>query len=196
MATQFAAVAIGRGVSRCLSILCQPLITFNILHAQAFFGTAQVSQYHEGKTSLDFTEARDTDWQWHQLGHMQVCTLLQTDNHTGTPPLSSFAGQMPFLPPNVKPLKALGCSKIAHCQDRLERGADCLDMVQLMPLHPRSPSSLASFKSRLVLPFWCWLVVSVMCKCSSKCYGTPRVWTCSSVAEWLARWTQAQKGLG
>ena len=25
--------------------------------------------------------------QWHQLGHMQVCTLLQTDNHASTPPL-------------------------------------------------------------------------------------------------------------
>ena len=36
----------------------------------------------------------------------------------------------------------------------LERGADCLHMVQLMPLHPETPSSLASFKSGLVLPFW------------------------------------------
>jgi len=27
-------------------------------------------------------------------------------------------------------------------------------MVQLMPLHPKTPSSLASFESRLVLPFW------------------------------------------
>jgi len=35
----------------------------------------------------------------------------------------------------------------------LERGADCLHMVQLMPLHPRSLSSLASFKSRLVSHF-------------------------------------------
>ena len=35
-----------------------------------------------------------------------------------------------------------------------ERGADCLHMVQLMQLHRRTPSSLASFKSRLVLPFW------------------------------------------
>jgi len=39
----------------------------------------------------------------------------------------------------------------------LERGADCLHMVQLMPLHPKTPSPLASFKSRLVLPFWYWL---------------------------------------
>jgi len=30
----------------------------------------------------------------------------------------------------------------------LERGADCLHMVQLMPLHPRTRSCLSSFKSR------------------------------------------------
>ena len=35
-----------------------------------------------------------------------------------------------------------------------ERGADCLIMLPLMPLHPQTASSLASFKSRLVLPFW------------------------------------------
>jgi len=44
----------------------------------------------KGKPSLDFTEARDTEWQWHQLGHMQVCTSLQTDNHASTPPLSFY----------------------------------------------------------------------------------------------------------
>jgi len=43
-----------------------------------------VSWYEKGKTNLDFTEARDSEWQWHQLGHMQVCTLLQTDNHATT----------------------------------------------------------------------------------------------------------------
>jgi len=46
-----------------------------------------VSQYQKGKTNLDFTEARDSEWQWHQLDHKQVCTSLQTDNHTSTPPL-------------------------------------------------------------------------------------------------------------
>jgi len=30
----------------------------------------------KGKANLDFTEARDSEWQWHQLGHMQVCTSL------------------------------------------------------------------------------------------------------------------------
>ena len=37
-------------------------------------GTTQVSRYQKGKTNLDFTEARDSEWQWHQLGNMQVCT--------------------------------------------------------------------------------------------------------------------------
>ena len=46
-----------------------------------FSGTTWVSRYQKGKTNLDFTEARDSEWQWHQLGHMQVCTSLQTDNH-------------------------------------------------------------------------------------------------------------------
>jgi len=39
-----------------------------------------VSQYQKGKTNLDFIEARDSEWQWHQLDHMQVCTSLQTDS--------------------------------------------------------------------------------------------------------------------
>ena len=63
-------------------------------------GTTQVSRYQKGKTNLDFTEARDSGWQWHQLGHMQVCTSLQTDNHASTPLVSFFTGRMPFLPPN------------------------------------------------------------------------------------------------
>ena len=63
-------------------------------------GTTRVSWYQKGKTNLDFTEARDSEWQWHQLGHMQVCTPLQTDNHASTPPLKFFTYRMPFLPPN------------------------------------------------------------------------------------------------
>jgi len=42
------------------------------------------------KTNLDFTEARDSEWQWHQLGRMQVCNSLLTDNHASTSPLSFF----------------------------------------------------------------------------------------------------------
>jgi len=60
-----------------------------------FSGTTQVSQYQKGKIKLDFIEARDSEWQWHQLGHMQVCTSLQTDNHASTPPLSFLQAGCP-----------------------------------------------------------------------------------------------------
>ena len=53
-------------------------------------GTVQVSRYQNGITNLDFTEARVNEWQWHHLGHIQVCTSLQTDNHTSTSPLSFY----------------------------------------------------------------------------------------------------------
>ena len=73
-----------------------------------FSGTTQVSRHQKGKTNLDFTEVRDSEWQWHQLGHMQVCTLLQTDNHTSTPPLSFLQAGCPSCRPtnSVKALKA------------------------------------------------------------------------------------------
>jgi len=49
-----------------------------------------VSGYQKGKTNLNFTETRDSEWQWHLLGDMQVCTLLQTVNHASTTPLSFY----------------------------------------------------------------------------------------------------------
>jgi len=71
-------------------------------------GTARVSRYQKGKTNLDSTKARDSEWQWHQLGHMQVCTSLQTDNHASTPPLCFLQAGCPSCRPanSVKALKA------------------------------------------------------------------------------------------
>jgi len=73
-----------------------------------FSGTTQVSRYQKAKTNLDFTEATDSEWQWHQLGHMQVCTSLQTDNHASTSPLSFLQAGWPSCRPtnSVKALKA------------------------------------------------------------------------------------------
>jgi len=64
-----------------------------------FSGTTRVIRHQKGKTNLDFTEARDSEWQWRQLGHMQVCTSLQTDNHASTQPLWFSTGRMTFLLP-------------------------------------------------------------------------------------------------
>jgi len=67
-----------------------------------------MSRYQKGKTNLDFSEARDSEWQWHHLGFTQVCISFQTDNHASTSPLSFFTGRMPFLPPNQQRLSTEG----------------------------------------------------------------------------------------
>ena len=65
-------------------------------------GTTRVSRYQKGKTNLDFTEARDSEWQRNQLGHMQICTSLQTNNHASTPPLSFYRPDaLPATQPTV-----------------------------------------------------------------------------------------------
>ena len=68
----------------------------------------------------------------------------------------------------------------------LQRSADCLQMVQLMPLHPKTPSSLASSEPRLVLPFWHRLTRVVLEKrplnrCSSS----------SNSSHWRQQWQRA-----
>jgi len=74
-------------------------IKFTHTHTHILFngplsGTTQVSRYQKGKINLDFTEARDSEWQWHRLGHMQICT----------PPLS-------FYRPDALPAAQLTASK-------------------------------------------------------------------------------------
>ena len=86
-----------------------------------------MSRYQKGKTNLDFTEARDSEWQWYQLGHMQVCTSLQTDNHASTPPLSFFTGRMPFLPPNQRRQSTEGNNNTSQNLSSLYQGLNWED---------------------------------------------------------------------
>ena len=85
----------------CLMALCPGL--------PGWAGTTKVKP-------VDFTEARDSEWHWHQLGRMQVCILLQTDNHASTPPLSFLQAGCPSCRTtnSVKALKASDSSM--HCQ--------------------------------------------------------------------------------
>jgi len=97
-----------------------------------FSGTTEVSRYQKGKTNLDFTEARDSEWQWHQLGHMQVCTLLQTHNHASTPPLSFLQAGCPSCRPtnSVEALEAISLSTL-HSK-----------LTTVSDVHQMSPCSL------------------------------------------------------
>jgi len=84
-----------------------------------------VSRYQKGKTNLDFTEARDSEWQWHQLGHMQVCTSLQTDNDANTQQLNFSTGPSSRPTNSVKALKA--ANKTANIKQVItEQTSPCL----------------------------------------------------------------------
>ena len=78
-----------------------------------FPGLPRWAGTREVKNNLDFTEARDSEWQWHQLGHKQVCNSLQKDNHASTPPLSFLQAGCPSCRPNnsIKARKAKAYGK-------------------------------------------------------------------------------------
>jgi len=63
---------------------------------------------------------RDSEWQWHQLGHVRVCTSVQTDNHASTPPLSFFTGRMLYLPPNRQRQSTEGRVKYSELTGKLQ----------------------------------------------------------------------------
>jgi len=58
-----------------------------------FSGTTQVSRYQ----NLDFTEARDSEWQWLGSASLHLAPDRQPHQHTTT---LFFTGRMPFLPSN------------------------------------------------------------------------------------------------
>ena len=78
-------------------------------------GTTRVSRYQKGETNLDLIWIllkQETEWQWHQLGHMQVCTSLKTDNHTSTPPLSFLQAGCP----SCRPTNSVKGDIMAQCR--------------------------------------------------------------------------------
>ena len=112
MYSQYSQCMLKIGLFLCLTQAVKTVSRLMYIHTHPFngpfSGTTRVSRYQKGKTYLDFTEARDSEWQWHQLGHMQDCTSLQTDNHASTPPLSFLQAGCPSCRPanSVKALRA------------------------------------------------------------------------------------------
>jgi len=76
-----------------------------------FSTTTWVSRHQKGKPLWILLEQEMMGWQWHQLDHIQIiCTLLQTDNHASTSPLS-------FCRPDALPAAQPTASK--HWRHRL-----------------------------------------------------------------------------
>ena len=64
-------------------------------------GTTQVSRYQEGKTNLDFTGARDSEWQCHYLGH---CKSAHRSRQITTPaPHTAQFFYSPYALPATQP---------------------------------------------------------------------------------------------
>jgi len=85
-------------------------------------GTTWVSRYQKGKTILHLLE-QESVWQWHQPGHVQICTLLQTDNHASIPPLSFYT---PDGWPSCHPINSVKALKAKIYQISLECSPDLL----------------------------------------------------------------------
>jgi len=95
-----------------------------------------VSRYQKGQTNLDFTEARDSEWQRHQLGHMQVCTSLQTDNHASTLPLSSLQAGCP----SCRPTNDVKAPTIYHCIAQIHKNTTMLFSIYMYILTEQTAS--------------------------------------------------------
>ena len=105
-----------------------------------------MSWYQKRITNLDFIEARDSESQWFQLGRMQVCTLLLTDNHAITPPLS-------FYRPDAQPT----------CQSTKGLFIYLLQMkCQQIPWNDLCSSNNAAVTAITVAPCHCTVTVFLM----------------------------------
>jgi len=64
-------------------------------------GRTRVSRHQKGKINLDFTEARNSEWQWNPCQH---------------PTAQFFTGRMPFLPPNQQ------CQTVKNWNSKVKNG--------------------------------------------------------------------------
>jgi len=143
----------------------QQLHTHSHTHFTALWtlsGITRVSRYRKGKTNMDFTEARDSEWQLYQLDHMQICTSPQTT----MPASHHLTLSINHKLPNFTYLYVTTCLQCCWLSGRkgirpvktkwwdagmvicLGQGAD-LHIAQLMAM-PYRPTIFCSSKSRLV----------------------------------------------
>ena len=95
-----------------------------------FSRTTWVSQHQKGKPFWILLEQETIRWQSHQLYRMQIiCTLLQTDNHASTSPLSFYRPDaLPAAQPTAsehwRQDKAVACPRpfLIHQSDTWKKG--------------------------------------------------------------------------
>jgi len=137
-----------------------------------------------------FTGARDSEWQWHQLGRMQICTSPQTDNHASISPLSFFTGRIPFLLPNQQHQSTEGKCHIPSSGtvvtvSRFGTNYECPDLLLLPLWKPLKIFTYGCSDDDDVM--WTWIGFD-----TSECCASLVSWTqnCKTRLWWLmSRWT-------
>jgi len=91
-----------RAIKRVCVCLCVFIYTHTFTHTfnSPLSRTTRVSRYRKDKTNLDFAEARDSEWQWHQLGILCKSAPRSIQIATPEPHHSVFYRPDAFLPPN------------------------------------------------------------------------------------------------
>ena len=74
-----------------------------------------MSRYQKGKTNLDFTEARDSEWQWHQLGRMRQSASRSRQITTPAPHRSVI--YRPDALPAAQPTASLKALAQSDCDE-------------------------------------------------------------------------------
>ena len=105
------------------------ILKMDYTQACAFNGPLTGLSRWAGTRKVNQSEARDSEWQWHQLVHMKVCTSLQTDNHANTPPLS-------FYRPDALPAAQLSSIKAlkARSSQNRQKADKIVNSVTCCPL--------------------------------------------------------------
>jgi len=96
---------------------CQLLLLLLLLHPfnGLFPRTTWVNRHQKGEPFWILLKQEMMGWQWHQLDHMQIiCTLVQTDNHASTSPLSFYRpDDLPDAQPTASMKKITSRMKLA-----------------------------------------------------------------------------------
>jgi len=155
--------------------------THTHMHTQRFYsplgfcpglpGLASTRKVKPGKVNQsEFTRASDSQWQWHQPGHMQICTMNQTHNCSSIPSLSFLQARCPTCHPtnSVKALKvkhiyaytyqfnghfnaSLNLPSLAVVKENLWDKLCKFFMAQLPSYHP-CKSAKASYLNHQLIP--------------------------------------------
>ena len=146
-------------------------------------GTTQVNRYKKGTINLDFTETRDSEWQWHQLGQMQ--SAPRSRQITTPAPHHSVFYRPDALPVSLPQWHTVGSTDV--CSVCVWQAVDASGTPLCLHCHTPYQSSLID-KSSVDQNPWLtrlcsrqcmqqfWVVMHVSCSLQSACVKC-NLWT-------------------